>query len=181
MASKMTLKQIQCKRATLKDKSNILRLAAYYEYDMSLYCGDLPGWEFPEEGYYCSDCLVSKLHAYFTEPHHYPFLIRVENELAGFAMVYQPMDLPVTDWRMGEFFILNKFKGKGVGQTVAYQLFNQFKGKWSVPVIPQNQGALAFWQHIISKYSANAFTENTFTLHDPNPINMIVFQFNTNR
>lgn len=176
----MTLKYVQCIPATIADKSKILGLATYYEYDMSLYCGNLPGWEFPEEGEYCSEYLISNLESYFTEPNHYPFLIRVDNELAGFVMVHQPLDSPTSDWRIGEFFILNKFKGKGVGQTIACQLFSQFQGKWSVPVIPQNQGALAFWRQIIQTYTNSAFTENNLILHDPNPVEMVVFQFKSN-
>ncbi|MFO1258053.1 MAG: GNAT family N-acetyltransferase [Gammaproteobacteria bacterium] len=168
---------IKATPAKLQDEIIILNLGRYYEYDMSLYCGDLPGWEFPENDEYRSEGITLKLKSYFTEPNHYPFLIRVNSELAGFAMVYRPTDPPVTDWRIGEFFILNKFKGKGIGQTVAHQLFGQFQGKWSVPVIPQNQGALAFWRKAIQKHVSGAFTENYVTLYDPNPIEMLILQF----
>ncbi|WP_051131844.1 hypothetical protein [Legionella tunisiensis] len=43
--------------ANLHDYPRLQNLARFYVYDMSRYCGFLPGWDCPENGLYeCYDC-----------------------------------------------------------------------------------------------------------------------------
>ena len=46
--------------------------------------------------------------------------------------------LEPVDWNMGEFFVLAKFQGQGVGSQVAKQIVKEHPGKWSVAVMPEN-------------------------------------------
>jgi predicted acetyltransferase len=66
-------------------------------------------WSFPANGLY-EAFDISK---YWKAPDHHPFLIRVNNELAGFALINKVGSIPSIDWNMGEFFIVGKFPGKG--------------------------------------------------------------------
>ncbi len=77
---------------------------------MSRYCGSLEGWVTPSNGLYeCFD-----LSRYWDGPDRHPFLIHVDDELAGFVLVNKIGGKPEIDWNMGEFFIVSKFQKKGV-------------------------------------------------------------------
>ena len=62
---------------------------------------------------------------------------------------------------MAQFFILRKFKNKGLGRYVTYLCFKKFPGVWEVMVIPGNEGAYRFWRTIIKNYTNNHFLEYT--------------------
>ena len=128
-------------------------LGQFYVYEMSRFCGFLPGWKVPKNGLFT----CRNLGRYFKEPHRYPFLIYVDNELAGFALIDKVGSVPETDWNMGEFFIVSKFQGKKVGSFVACQLFDQFPGKWEVMQIPENKPAILFWKKVIELYTQGCF------------------------
>ena len=72
-------------------------------------------------------------------------LIKADGELAGFALINKVGSTPDVDWNIGEFFIVSKFQGKGIGSYVAEQIFNQFPGIWETSQIPENKAALDFW------------------------------------
>ncbi|MBI2792476.1 MAG: GNAT family N-acetyltransferase [Gammaproteobacteria bacterium] len=154
-------------------------LATYYEYDMSRYCGHLPGWEFPIDGTYTSKALLKNLKAYFTEKDKYPFLIRIDEHPAGFVMVNKKGTTPDVDWNMGEFFVVATYQRRKVGQRMAREAFDRFQGRWEVAVIPQNTGALKFWEPLIANYSHGVYTRELKTLMFPEQHQMIVFGFQT--
>jgi predicted acetyltransferase len=72
------------------------------------------------------------------------FLFRVEGALAGFALVFtgEPHDI-------AEFFVLRKYRGRGVGAQAAAFLFGQFPGRWTVRQQLTNPAATAFWRKAI--------------------------------
>lgn len=158
----------------LESEKNIIQnLACFYTYDMSRYCGFLPGWETPHDGRFtCFD-----LSRYWSEPNRYPFLIKVDNELAGFALVHKIGSSNDVDWTIGEFFIIAKFQGKGVGRTAAHKLFKQFPGKWEVMQIPQNTPAIAFWEKVIGEFSGGDLTKSQKILEEPTPHLMVAMTF----
>lgn len=144
-------------KAELKDYPTLQNLARFYVYDMSRYCGFLPGWSCPETGLYvCYD-----LKKFFTQEHHHPFIIRVNNELAGFVFVNNKATMPDIDWCISEFFVMAKFQKHGVGKEIAKQVWQQFPGRWELCVIPQNERGLMFWRKTIREFTDNQFSENT--------------------
>ncbi|ARG98372.1 GNAT family N-acetyltransferase [Legionella micdadei] len=161
--------------ATGDDYSTIQNLARFYVYDMSRYCGFLPDWECPEDGLYEAYDFKS----YFIEKDRYPFLIRVNNELAGFVLVNKVGFIPDIDWNVGEFFITAKFQHRGIGQKIAQQLWQRYPGKWQVSVLPQNESGLQFWRKTINKFTKNQFNETTKKVaYDANNPR-IIFSFTT--
>ena len=146
--------------ATIDDYPTIQNMARFYVYDMSQYCGDLEGWEIPENGLY--ECLDFK--KYFEADNTYPFLVRKGKELAGFVIVDKKGSGETIDFNMAQFFILRKFIGKNVGRHVAEFCFNKFKGAWEVMVLPENTGAYQFWKNVITGYTDGNFTEYTKTI-----------------
>ena len=129
----------------------IENLVPYYIYDMS---GDL-GWEPNEEGCYdgCDELLE-----YWQKPGHHPYVITVDGKIGGFALVRPyPGDYERTE--MGEFFVLRKFQGRGVGTTSAFRLFASHPGPWLVRVLDGNTRARRFWHKVIAQYTEGRFTQ----------------------
>lgn len=141
--------------ATIQDYPIIQNLAHFYVYDISRYCGHLPGWQCPEDGLFKS----ADFKKYFIEENHFPFIVRVNKELAGFVLIDKIGSIPSVDWHIDEFFILAKFQRQGIGQKVAEKIWSQFRGHWELSVIPQNTRALSFWRQVIGEYTQHAFRE----------------------
>ncbi|MBN8827165.1 MAG: GNAT family N-acetyltransferase [Sphingobacteriia bacterium] len=159
--------------ANLDSYELIQNMARFYVYDISRYCGFLPGWELPTNGLYeCFD-----LKNYLTDSDRYAFIIKINNEKAGFILLNKIGSTSEVDWNIGEFFILAKFQGLGIGKKIAFEIFNKFKGKWEVAVIPENKPALQFWRKIIFDYTNNNFSESRKTVEYPIPHPMLIFSF----
>lgn len=160
-------------RASKKDKDTIQNLGRFYVYEMSRYCGFLPTWEVPPDGlFWCID-----LSSYCESPDRHAFLIKVDDELAGFVLINKTGTTPDVDWHVGEFFIVSKFQGKGVGSYVAEQVFNQFPGVWETSQIPENSAAIEFWDKVIDRYSHGQFEKTLKTIPEPKPHPMVVLKF----
>lgn len=101
----------------------------------------------------------------------------MDEELAGFALINKTGSTPSIEWNMGEFFIVAKFQGKGIGRQVAFELFNRFPGQWEVMQMPPNLPAIKFWKKVVAEYSNNQFIETTATFPNPEPHDCIVLRF----
>ena len=108
------MKVTLCK-ANKKDMRTIQNLGRFYVYEMSRYCGFLPTWKVPSNGLFA--CI--NLSSYGEKPDRHAFLVKVDDELAGFVLINKVGSTPDVDWNVGEFFIVSKFQGKGVGRYVA--------------------------------------------------------------
>jgi predicted acetyltransferase len=82
--------------------------------------------------------------------------------LAGFAIV--DLDLPDEDGgvvhELSEFFVMPPYRQKGIGETVARRLFDQFKGRWELAIVETNEDALRFWRAVLTRYTHDGFTES---------------------
>ncbi|MEW5867055.1 MAG: GNAT family N-acetyltransferase [Bacillota bacterium] len=95
---------------------------------------------------------------YWTEPGRHPFLVRVGSKLAGFALVRTiRMSDGSTYYSMVEFFIMRKYRHQGIGQAVAFQVFDMFPGRWRVAQTQGDEPAQKFWQQVISRYTNGQF------------------------
>jgi predicted acetyltransferase len=85
-------------------------------------------------------------------------LVRCDACLAGFALVNDRghSGKPV-DRNMAEFFILRKYRGRGVGRAAAERIFAKYPGQWELAVARKNVAALTFWRAAIR--SASHVTE----------------------
>ena len=83
------------------------------------------------------------------------YLIRVDQCWAGFAWVAFGgyIDPHADNFLMDEFFVLRKYRRRGVGEWAAVWLFNQYSGTWEVGEIPENVEAQHFWRTIIGRYT----------------------------
>lgn len=90
------------------------------------------------------------------------FLFRVDDKLAGFALVQERSRLtgaPVRD--MAEFFVMRRYRRRGVGEIAARWLFDALPGPWEVRQKAENVAAIAFWRRVIGAYTHGRFEETT--------------------
>jgi predicted acetyltransferase len=102
---------------------------------------------------------------WWTRADHYPFFVRVEGRLAGFALVRRGSrirdDQEVMD--VAEFFVLRAERRKRAGQRAAHALVRLFPGRWEVRVRSSNAAALAFWSAVLTQVAAQTPVSSVFT------------------
>lgn len=140
-----------------EDLALVKNLVRYYIYDMSEYMG----WDCDTEGNYdgCDEMAEN-----WQNPERFAYLIRVGDKLAGFAAVWPYRDEPGT-MEVGEFFVLRKFKGQGIGRESAGWLFRAHPGNWLVRVLDDNIGARMFWEKVIGEYTNGAVVQTSEEYH----------------
>jgi len=152
---------------SLKHRTTVKNLFVLYRYDLSPFVESGPGATVNQYG--IIDGETSRTHEESVEGCNiwwekpgvlFPFLIRVEGRPSGFAMVASP---PHTtrgvDYRMNEFFVMNKLRRRGVGREAAFDVFDRLRGKWEVGYLPRNTPAAAFWRRVIGEYTGGPFDE----------------------
>jgi ribosomal-protein-alanine N-acetyltransferase len=172
---KVNFNEIKLIPATLNDYPSIQNMGRFYVYDMSEYLGKEEGWEIPEDGLY--ECIDFK--KYWEDKSSFPFLVRYQNEIVGFVIIDKKGSDSEIDFNMAQFFILRKFKNKGIGSYIAQECFKKFPGIWEVMVIPGNEGAYRFWRAAIKNYTQNNFTEYTRDIPHFNNSRKNIFKFDS--
>lgn len=170
--NQIALGAIELVPATLADWPLIQNMARFYVYDMTRFLGFHEGWELPNDGLY--ECIDFK--KYWQDTHAFPFLIQYKGENVGFAIVDKKGSHADIDFNMAQFFILNKFKHKGISQYVAKKCFDQFRGTWEVNVISGNEAAYRFWRKTVKDYTNNRFQEYSEASFDKGRKNRLRFE-----
>jgi predicted acetyltransferase len=95
-----------------------------------------------------------RLPLYWKEPNHYPFLITVNGDLAGFVFVRRGSQISGDEdiWDVAEFFVVRGYRRLRVGMKAAHEVWKKFPGKWEVRVINRNQRAQKFWPRAIEEF-----------------------------
>jgi predicted acetyltransferase len=92
------------------------------------------------------------LEQYWSRPNWSALLICHTGILAGFALINdQPHSGLSAARNMGEFFILRKHRGQGVGCLAARTIFSRHRGLWELAVARKNLRALDFWRRTLQK------------------------------
>lgn len=131
-----------------------LRLWELYLYDFS----EMDHGDVGEDGCFGG---AKGLGEYWRDPRRHPYFVRVDGKLAGFVLVHRHgrlVDDPAVT-RMAEFFVMRKYRRRGVGERVACRTFELFPGRWEVWEIERNVGAQAFWRRVIGRYTGSRFEE----------------------
>jgi predicted acetyltransferase len=134
-----------------KEEKEILRnLLEKYNYEFSQYDNN----DVNNLGLYGYDYLDS----YWTEENRFPFFIKVDGKLAGFAMVNDYPEIKIeTNYCMSEFFVMQKYRKMGIGTYVENKIFDKFKGKWQLKRHPKNEASVKFWNKVISEYTEEKY------------------------
>ena len=146
--------KITIRPATRADQPLLRNLMEFYLYDFSEFTEE----DVDENGIYGYEYLDD----YWAQTERHPFLIRVDDQPAGFALV-RALHAESGDviYAISEFFVMRKYRDQGVGREAAYQIFDRFPGRWRVGERRENRGAQIFWRKVIRDYTGGQFEELT--------------------
>ncbi len=134
--------QIELSSVREDEKTILGHLLELYNYDFSEF-EDTDVNDIGLYGYSYLDC-------YWTDDRRYAYFIKVDGKLAGFVMVcghcYVSKDKDTLF--MSEFFVMRKYRKKGIGEYAAKEILNMHKGKWELTMHPKNTTALKFWEKV---------------------------------
>ncbi|GIN70247.1 hypothetical protein J14TS2_07220 [Bacillus sp. J14TS2] len=145
---------VQIEKVSLEQKNVLKNLLELYKYDFSEFDPE----DVNDQGLYG----YKYFEHYWTEPSRFPFLIKVNGNYAGFALVRkitQEGENPEFYFSMAEFFVMKKYRKTGVGKKTAFYLFDTFSGTWQVSEMKENVPAQKFWRKIISEYTNDNYQE----------------------
>ncbi|MGN0666823.1 MAG: GNAT family N-acetyltransferase [Huintestinicola sp.] len=162
--------------ASEKDKALLNNLLEKYLYDFSQ-------WEktdVSDDGLYHYEWLDY----YFTEENRYPYIIKVDNKLAGFALISDYPEAPgeETDFCLSEFFILHKYRRNGYGRNAVYQILDRHHGRWQLKCHPHNLASVYFWNSVVDEYTGGryrlveSYPNNEVDYDDGTPANVFFFE-----
>lgn len=91
---------------------------------------------------------------WWTSSEHFPFFIRSEGNLLGFALVRRGSRVSTAAEVMdiAEFFVVRGARRRGVGRSAARALFSAFPGRWEIRVRQSNRAASTFWQNVAQSW-----------------------------
>ena len=142
---------IELRRVNKKERETLSNLWEKYDYDFSQYNNH----DVNELGLYgCKD-----LDYYWTKEDTLKYFITVDGKLAGFVMV---SNLPVTgaqetDYQIGEFFVMRKYRRLGIGKRVFFRVLDEHKGRWQLVRHPKNAASVYFWDNVVSEYTKGKY------------------------
>ena len=123
----------------IEDKPVLRQMFELYRYDFSAFDGrDLSDHGWYDYGY---------LDHYWTDDDRIPFMIRMDDKLAGFALVRHIADTDRDVMSLAEFF----YRRQGVGEAAARDVFTRFPGKWTLSINANNLEGMAFWPRILAR------------------------------
>lgn len=106
------------------------------------------------------------------------YFLRVKGQLAGFAIVQPRVQNGRTvAHALTELFLLENYRGFGIGEEIARLLFDNCQGLWQIAVDPQNEGAMKFWNAVLYRYTGDNYrlirwksqADEMFEFHSPGP------------
>lgn len=146
----------------VEQKSVLMQMMELYTYDFSIFSDD----DINEYGYFG----YPHIDDYWNEKGRYPFFIRVDGKLAGLVLVrscceYTNLSNP---HNIAEFFVMKKYRKKGVGKEAAIKIFDMFPGGWEISQWMNNLPAQSFWNKVVAEYTNGKY--NTFTIEEKNEV-----------
>ncbi|XEC95563.1 GNAT family N-acetyltransferase [Paenibacillus tarimensis] len=141
-----------------EEKTVLHNLIQFYRYDSSEY----DGHALTNHGLY----LYKYLDHQWTDEYRRPLFVKVDGELAGFALVslgvpkeFVKVSAAAETNVISDFFVMRKFRNKGYGKQAAFAIFDQFPGTWEVRQTLANVPAKRFWNKVIHEYTNGLYSE----------------------
>ncbi|MDE6596719.1 MAG: GNAT family N-acetyltransferase [Oscillospiraceae bacterium] len=146
----------------LEQKSVFVQMMELYMYDFSEFSDD----DINKYGYFG----YSHIDDYWNENGRYPFFIRADEKLAGLVLVRSCCEYNnlIDPHNIAEFFVMKKYRHKGVGKAASMKIFDMFRGGWEISQWSNNLPAQKFWKKVIAEYTNGKY--NTFTVTEKNVV-----------
>jgi predicted acetyltransferase len=145
-----SMTHIELISAAAEQEPTVANLLELYAHDFSEF-HDLEIGENGRFGY-------PPLPLYWREPGRYPLLAKLDGKLAGLVLVKRGSEVSgnLTVWDMAEFFVLRRYRRRGIGTQLAHEVWRSFPGPWEVRVMQSNVAADHFWERAISTFTGGA-------------------------
>lgn len=136
--------------AMLEQAPILANLLELYIHDFSEFLNVAPGPD-GRFGY-------PRLPLYWSDPGRHPFLVKVDGQWAGFALVKQGSEVSnnADVWDIAEFFVLRGYRRQGIGTQIAHDVWKKLPGRWEVRVIASNTPARDFWAAAIASFAGKS-------------------------
>jgi predicted acetyltransferase len=126
----------------------IQNLMQLYTHDFSEFWSGTPRGDLNAQGLFDA----YPLDEYWSLAHWAAMLICCDRALAGFCLINDRTHSGLRSQRnLAEFFILRKYRGRGVGRRAADSIFSRHPGSWEVAVARKNAHAREFWCRTITR------------------------------
>ncbi|WP_442597052.1 GNAT family N-acetyltransferase [Neobacillus sp. D3-1R] len=133
-------------KATIEDKALLKTLYSFYLHDLSAYN---PTLTTNEEGAFEFD----SFHLFWEKEGISPYLIKDGAELIGFFLLLEKPLMKQVDYCINDFFIYSRYRGKGYGEKVLEQLFEEKQGVYFIEQMVNNKKAVFFWKKIYKQFN----------------------------
>ena len=150
MPPKIPFEKIEVVPAAPEQQQTVANLLELYAHDFS----EFHEVELGEEGKFG----YPDLPLYWSEPDRHPFLVRIDGKWAGVILVKRESQDPTnkTAWDMVEFFVVRRYRRRGVGTAIAHEVWRRFPGPWQIRVMQANVSAHHFWERAIAAFAGDA-------------------------
>lgn len=140
--NRMTLALVPALEA---DKPILANLYSLYLHDLSAYTERLT---IHSDGSFVFD----DLDYLWEEDGISPFLIKYDDHLIGFLLLLErPYLKKEIDYSVNDIFILNSYRGKGLGLEVIENLFQSKPGSYYIIELSANKPAIIYWKKVYQK------------------------------
>lgn len=107
---------------------------------------------------------------YFTDDDRDAYFIieNQTNKLLGFVMVNEHVQMCYKGHSIAEFLIIPKYRKRGIGKKVAFEIFDKYLGNWEIKPSFNSVKAYSFWKKTVVDYTNNNFEykENIFIFNN---------------
>ena len=144
---------IQFKKIQPEQLPILENLYQLYRYDLS----EFNEQDIQENGLFPHDELIQ----YVEDSKYLSQFILVDQALAGFILINMKSHESKGEMvkNLDDFFILGRFRRKGIGKESATKLFKNYPGYWQVNKKTYNRPAMLFWRKVICEFSKGDFFE----------------------
>ncbi|MBN6886516.1 putative acetyltransferase [Cytobacillus horneckiae] len=141
--------KISLKEVAESEKTTLQNLYALYLHDLSKYTDNI---DIDENGLF----QYEDIHLFWTTEGIAPYFIMLNGRIAGFLLLLErPFLTKENDFGINDIFILNKYKGKGLGFKAIELLFENKKGQYFVMEMVSNIRAVSFWRKVFKELNIN--------------------------
>jgi predicted acetyltransferase len=134
-----------------RDRLPVQRMLELYQHDLS----DIWDQDLDAHGEYGYS--LDRFWSNSNECHAY--VATVADRYAGFALVDKAAKVGADAYWMDQFFVLKKYRGRGIGRHLALAVLAALPGQWEIGQMPENHGAQAFWRSVVAACTSGAFEE----------------------
>lgn len=138
----MEIKDISIFEASLAEKEILENFLTLYLHDLSEFTDRL---DINHQGFF----EYRALDQYYYRPFLIPLLYKVNYRYTGFILLDQRPNAPRdVDYFINEFFLLKKYRRKGIAKMVIKELFHLYPGRYLVLQLMTNVPAINFWHRV---------------------------------